>query len=116
LSWFLPTEESTKAVVNEMKAQGILAGNFYWYDNNWHYIRKWEHLKQAHTLNALTDAQRLALEKLQTQNFSSSDAIMSRCISSAISLLWTEDQVTQKGENIVSVVKKVLKEQRVTTS
>jgi len=116
LSWFLPTEESTKAVVNEMKAQGILAGNFYWYDNNWHYIRKWEHLKQAHTLNALTDAQRLALEKLQTQNFSSSDAIMSRCISSAISLLWTEDQVTQKGQNIVSVVKKVLKEQRVTRS
>ena len=53
LSWFLPTEEITRAVVNEMKAQGILAGNFYWYDNNWHYIRKWDHLKNAVTLNAL---------------------------------------------------------------
>jgi 8-amino-3,8-dideoxy-alpha-D-manno-octulosonate transaminase len=116
LSWLLPTEEITRAVVNEMKAENILAGNFYWYDNNWHYIRKWEHLKQVHTLNALTDTQRLALEKLQTQNFSSSDAIMSRCISSAISLLWTEDQVTEKGENIVNVVKKVLKQQRVTTN
>ena len=54
VSWFLPTAEITKAVVNEMKAQGILAGNFYWFDNNWHYIRKWDHLKNAITLNSLT--------------------------------------------------------------
>ncbi|HEU4902863.1 MAG TPA: DegT/DnrJ/EryC1/StrS family aminotransferase, partial [Flavisolibacter sp.] len=42
LSWFLPTEELTRGVVAELKAQGILGGNFYWYDNNWHYIRKWD--------------------------------------------------------------------------
>ena len=53
VSWFLPTKEITQAVVNEMKAEGILPGNFYWYDNNWHYIRKWDHLKNATTLNAL---------------------------------------------------------------
>ena len=28
ISWFLPTEEITRAVVAELKAQGILAGNF----------------------------------------------------------------------------------------
>ncbi|MGB3154924.1 MAG: DegT/DnrJ/EryC1/StrS family aminotransferase, partial [Chitinophagaceae bacterium] len=49
ISWFLPTAEITAAVVIEMKAQGILPGNFYWYDNNWHYIRKWDHLKNAVT-------------------------------------------------------------------
>src|SRR6266487_5354868 len=38
LSWFLPTEEVAKTVVSEMRSQAILAGNFYWYDNNWHYI------------------------------------------------------------------------------
>jgi 8-amino-3,8-dideoxy-alpha-D-manno-octulosonate transaminase len=43
LSWFLPTEELARAAVAEMKTQGILAGNFYWFDNNWHYIRKWDH-------------------------------------------------------------------------
>src|SRR5277367_769405 len=47
LSWFLPTEEATRAVVAELGRQGILAGNFYWYDNNWHYIRKWDHLRNA---------------------------------------------------------------------
>ncbi|MFX8999949.1 hypothetical protein ABTN27_21710, partial [Acinetobacter baumannii] len=36
LSWFLPTEEIARSVVAELKAQNILAGNFYWYANNWH--------------------------------------------------------------------------------
>jgi 8-amino-3,8-dideoxy-alpha-D-manno-octulosonate transaminase len=113
LSWFLPTEVITKAVVNEMKTQNILAGNFYWYDNNWHYIRKWDHLKNSGTLNALNDAQQSALKNLRSQNFSPSDAIMSRCISTAISLLWTEEQIREKGEKMVSVIKKVIREQSV---
>ena len=115
LSWFLPTEEITRALVNELKAQNILAGNFYWYDNNWHYIRKWDHLKNGITLNSLNDAQQTALKKLQSQDFSASDAIMSRCISTAISLTWTEEQTKEKGEKIVSIIKKVLNKQSVTT-
>ena len=108
ISWFLPTEDITRSVVNELKAQGILAGNFYWYDNNWHYIRKWDHLKNATSLHRLNDDQRQALKKLQQQDFSASDAIMGRCISTSISLLWSEDQIKEKGEKIVEAVKKVL--------
>jgi len=108
ISWFLPSEEITRAVVNELKAQGILAGNFYWYDNNWHYIRKWEHLKKAASLNPLHEDQKTALLKLAQQDFSASDAVMSRCISTSISLLWSEEQIKEKGEKIVSVVKEVL--------
>ncbi|HXL58003.1 MAG TPA: DegT/DnrJ/EryC1/StrS family aminotransferase, partial [Chitinophagaceae bacterium] len=92
LSWFLPTSEITRHVVAELKAQNILAGNFYWYDNNWHYIRKWDHLKKAGALNKLNPLQHDALIKLQTGDFSISDSIMNRCVSSAISLLWTEEQ------------------------
>jgi len=108
LSWFLPTEEITKNVVAELKAQGILGGNFYWYDNNWHYIRKWDHLKSATALYPLNEAQRTALLSLSNQDFSASDAVMSRCISSSISLLWTEEQIREKGEKLVAVVNKVL--------
>ena len=108
LSWFLPTEEIARAVVNEFRAQNILAGNFYWYDNNWHYILKWDHLKNSSALSALNDAQQKALQKLKSQDFAESDAIMSRCISSSISLLWTEDQVREKGEKMMSVIKKML--------
>jgi 8-amino-3,8-dideoxy-alpha-D-manno-octulosonate transaminase len=108
ISWFLPTEDMTRSVVNELKAQGILAGNFYWYDNNWHYIRKWDHLKNATSLNRLHEDQRTALQNLAQQDFSPSDAVMSRCISTSISLLWSDEQIKEKGEKIVSVVKEVL--------
>lgn len=109
LSWFLPTEEITRSVVAELKAQGILGGNFYWYDNNWHYIHKWDHLKKATALYALNEAQQTALLCLDTQDFAASDAVMSRCISTSISLLWTEEQVKEKGEKIVAVIQKVVK-------
>lgn len=108
LSWFLPTAEIAKHVVDELKAQNILAGNFYWYDNNWHYIRKWDHLKNATALNKLNPLQHDALLKLQSADFSVSDSIMSRCVSSAVSLLWTEKQIKEKGEKIADAVKKVL--------
>lgn len=111
LSWFLPTEEITKAVVAEMKAQGILAGNFYWFVNNWHYIRRWDHLKNAATLNALSETQKTALLKLKQTTFPASDAIMSRCISTAIGLLWTDEQIKEKGEKMAAAIRKVLQGQ-----
>jgi len=108
LSWFLPSAELTQAVVDEMKAQGILAGNFYWFNNNWHYIRKWDHLRNPDFLNAQPKETVDQLKLYSAEAFPASDAIMSRCISTAISLLWTEEQVKEKGEKMVNVIKKVL--------
>lgn len=113
LSWFLPTEEITQAVVAELKAQNILAGNFYWYNNNWHYIRRWEHLKNAVTLNALSPELKEKVMHHANKDFSASDTIMSRCISTSISLLWTEEQIKEKGEKIIGVIKKALAAQAV---
>jgi 8-amino-3,8-dideoxy-alpha-D-manno-octulosonate transaminase len=115
LSWFLPTEEITRAVINEMKAQGILPGNFYWYDNNWHYIRKWDHLKNAVTLNALHPEMKAQVIHHATKDFTTSDAIMARCISTSISLLWAEEQVKEKGEQMVSAIKRILSKHSVTS-
>ena len=110
LSWFLPTEEMTRAVVAELKAQGILAGNFYWFDNNWHYIRKWDHLKNSITLNALSPELKASVMHHANKDFSASDAIMGRCVSTAIGLTWTDEQLKEKGEKMVAVIKKVLAE------
>lgn len=115
ISWFLPTEEITRAVVNEMKAQGILPGNFYWYDNNWHYIRKWDHLKNSTTLNSLHPELKARVIHHATKDFAASDAVMGRCISTAISLLWTEEQIKEKGEKMMGVIKKVVNEQSVSS-
>jgi 8-amino-3,8-dideoxy-alpha-D-manno-octulosonate transaminase len=54
------------------------------------------------------DAQTAALLALQTKSFAKSDAIMSRTVSTAISLLWTEDQIKEKGEKMLAAITKVL--------
>lgn len=108
LSWFLPSEAQATAVVTGLKDAGILPGNFYWFANNWHYIRKWDHLKTSASLNRLSATQEEALFALQHTNFSASDAVMSRCISTAISLLWTEEQIREKGEKMVAAIRKAL--------
>jgi len=108
LSWFMPTEALTRALVTELKEQGILAGHFYWYDNNWHYIRKWEHLKNANSLGQLNDAQLSGLRRLAESQLEASDRIIGRCISTAIGLLWTEEQTQDKAKKIVAAARKVL--------
>ena len=108
ISWFLPSAELARAVVNEMKTAGILPGNFYWYDNNWHYIRRWDHLKNSLTLNALHPDLKAHVMHHANKDFVASDAWMSRCISTSISLLWSEDQIREKGEKMVLAIQKAM--------
>lgn len=113
LSFFLPTEEMTRAAIAELNAAGI-TGNFYWYDNNWHYIRKWQHLQNGSFMYRLPEEQRKQVMHYSNLAFPVSDAIMSRCISSSISLLWTEEQAKERGEKIAEVIKKVIANSTVT--
>jgi len=106
LTWFLPSEEIAQATVKELKAKNQIAGNFYWFVNNWHYIRKWDHLKNTTTLSALHPDLKKEVIHHANKDFSSSDAIMSRCISTAISLSATEAQLKEKGEQITAAIRK----------
>jgi 8-amino-3,8-dideoxy-alpha-D-manno-octulosonate transaminase len=108
LSWFLPSQDKMEKAIEALKSAGIFAGNFYWYANNWHYIKKWDHLKNMQSLYALNEAQQTALKKLSNTKFEVSDAIMSRCVSTAISLTWTEEQVHAKGAQFLQVLKEAL--------
>lgn len=108
LSWFLPTEQQMRKAIDALKADGAFAGSFYWFDNNWHYVRKWQHLQEAATLNRISDVQKAALLKVKTQDFSASDAVMSRCVSTLINLSWTEAQIKEKGEKMAAAIKRSL--------
>ena len=108
LTWFLPSQSKTEKVIEVLKSEGILAGNFYWYANNWHYIRKWDHLKTAKSLYGLSADQQKALTDLQNTTFEKSDEIMSKCVSTAISLTWTEEQVHEKGARLFLVLQQAL--------
>ncbi len=113
LSWFMPTGYLAAQVVEEMRSRGILAGNFYWFKNNWHYISKWDHLKRVETLSGVSKEITDQLKSYASTDFPASDAVMSRCISTAISLLWTEEQIREKGEKMVEAINYVLIRQSV---
>lgn len=108
LTWFLPSQAATEKVIEALKQASLLAGNFYWYANNWHYIRKWDHLKNVQSLSSLHETQQKALAALNTKSFEKSDAIMSRCISTAISLTWSESQIHEKGAAMLKVIEKAI--------
>lgn len=106
LSFFCETAEDTALISQEMKKAGLAA--FYWYDNNWHYLRKWAHLKNATTLSRLNPLQVEYLQTLNDTDFSVSDAYMSRCISTPIQLSWSDADVQAKAEALKQSITSVL--------
>ena len=108
LSFMLPTEDMARDAVKGFEAAG-LGGNFYYYDNNWHYIRKWQHLQNGSWMNRLYDDQKKQVMHYANQAFPASDAIISRNISTLISLVWTEEQAQQRADKMAEVLNKVIK-------
>lgn len=109
LSFFLPTENQARAGVAALAAAGI-GGNFYWYDNNWHYIRKWQHLQNGSFMHRLHDDQKQQVMHYSNKAFPASDAIIGRCITSLITLKMTAEEAKTRGEQIATVLKKVVTE------
>jgi 8-amino-3,8-dideoxy-alpha-D-manno-octulosonate transaminase len=105
LSFFLPEEEHARRLAGKLAGAGI-DGCFYWYDNNWHYIRQWDHLKRlksAAKLPAELFEHRPNYEKMELLQ---SDKIIGRTISMLIKLSWTEDELKQRIEKIIEVIDK----------
>lgn len=107
LSFFLPTENLARKAHKALLENG-LGGNFYWFDNNWHYIKKWSHLKNATSLFPLNPSLAAALQNYDYDQFSQSDAVMGRTISSLINLSWTEEQAAERAEKMADTIRKVL--------
>lgn len=107
LSFMLPTEDMAREAVKGFEAAG-LGGNFYYYDNNWHYVRKWQHLQNMSSMNRLHEDQKKQVMHYTNQAFPASDAIISRNISSAISLLWTEEQAQERADKMAEVLRTVI--------
>ncbi len=104
LNFFLPTETLAKKVHQALGAEGI-DGCFYWYDNNWHYYRKWEHLSNKKSLGNLPQEIVGQLPEYHTADFSISDDWVGRTISCLIKLGWTEEEVYQRATKMVAVIK-----------
>ncbi len=107
LSFFMPTKELTDKVVKAFKEHGVDA---YWnyFENDWHYVRKWAHLKDKISLFPLSDQILNGLQDLNATKFPQSDDFMARNISCLIKLSWTEEQLQERAANMVAAIKSVL--------
>ena len=108
LTYFMPTASAARETVQGLTQAGI-GGCFYWYDNKWHYIRKWDHFK------ALKSAAKLPIQLLDNLpnyekiEFPQSDEILSRAVCMLIPLSLTPGAIQQRAENTVDIVRKSIK-------
>ncbi|MBU2940550.1 DegT/DnrJ/EryC1/StrS family aminotransferase [Lacinutrix sp. C3R15] len=107
LSFFLPDLETTRKAATACKENGIDAC-FHYYDNQWHYIRKWQHLKELKTLYPVSQEVKNGLKYLETADYSKSDALIARNISCLIKLSWTEEEVKTRAEKMVAAIQSIL--------
>lgn len=107
INFFLPSLEITRKVAAAFKAEGIDAC-FHYYDNNWHYVRKWQHLLEAKSLFPLSAELKSGLAKLNPQAFKQSDDFIGRNLSCLIKLGWTETQVQERAVKMAEIILKSL--------
>ena len=103
LNFFMPDEEVAKKVHKALLEAGI-DGCFYWYDNNWHYHREWEHLKDLKSLGKINQEVREQLPNYHNRDFSRSDQWMGRAISILVKIGWDKEEVERRAAVIRQVI------------
>jgi 8-amino-3,8-dideoxy-alpha-D-manno-octulosonate transaminase len=99
LSVFAPDEHTARAWTSALADAGV-PGCFYWYDNNWHYPRKWDHLKEMRTPGKSPLMLLDPPPDLFTMDIERSDRIMSRTISMLVKLSWTDEELDDIQDRI----------------
>ena len=106
LSFFLPDESKTRKAAAAFGHAGIDAC-FYWYDNNWHYIRQWDHFTKMKSLAKLPLQLLESHPNYEALKLPRSDDIMRRTISMLIKLSWTDEELSRRTDKIVDIIKKL---------
>ena len=104
LNFFLPNLEMTRQVSQTFKERQIDAC-FHYYDNNWHYIRKWQHLSETKSLYPLSQEVLKGLSHLKNKSFPQSDHFIGRNLSCLIKLSWTEEEVQARALEMANCIK-----------
>jgi 8-amino-3,8-dideoxy-alpha-D-manno-octulosonate transaminase len=107
LNFFMPDEASARKVSLGLAGAGF-DGAFYWYDNNWHYHRRWEHLKNLESLSPLPEALKSQFAAGNTDSFVASDHWMGRNLSVLIKLSWGEKDLENRSRILQEVVSAAL--------
>ena len=107
LSFLLPGEAQARQAAKALNDAGA-DGCFYWYDNNWHYFRRWDHLKGLCCAAPLPAARYGQCPDYGAVELPRSDAVMARTVSMQIKLGWAEAELDQRAETVKRVLTQVL--------
>ena len=107
LNFFLPDVYTAKKAHIALGEAGVDAC-FYWYDNTWHYYRKWEHLIHKTSLGKLPQEVHDQLPDYSKSDFSASDHWVGRNISCLIKLGWSEEEVGNRATRMREVLQGIL--------
>jgi 8-amino-3,8-dideoxy-alpha-D-manno-octulosonate transaminase len=107
LNFFVPTKDIAEKLFARFAEDGV-GGVANWYTNMYHFINQWDHIKEMkfpsklaiHDLGAPQDYKNLSLPK--------SEEVISRLISIGISCVWSEEELENYTNKIISSIKKVL--------
>ncbi|MDX1905047.1 MAG: DegT/DnrJ/EryC1/StrS family aminotransferase [Thermonemataceae bacterium] len=109
MDFFLPDEASARAVLQALRNEGMgtYTGIQYWWDNQYHYIRNWEHIRSlktpmktvAHLLGTPQDYENLEIPK--------SNDLISRLISLVVKINWTDEDLKKMQEIIQKALSSV---------
>ena len=110
LSFFMPDEASTRAVAAAMNEEGVgeYSGVQYWYDNNYHYIKNWNHMKAFDVAAKLPVQGNADLQDWDSLVLPASDDIVSRLISLVVKIKLTDAQLKELCDRMERAVKKVV--------
>lgn len=105
LSFMLPDEDTARKAAKSLAESHVPCP--YWYDNNWHYFRKWDHLKTMAC--AAPPVARLCpnLPDYSTMLLPESDSLMKRTLSMQIMLSWTDQELDRRVAAIQTALKNI---------
>ncbi len=103
LNFFMPDLAVARKVMAGFKENGIDVC-FHYFDNNWHYIRKWDHLKDLKSLYPISQEVKEGMKYLDTKTFDQSDHYIARNISCLIKMSWTEEEVKVRASKMRAAI------------
>ena len=106
LSFFLPEATKAKAVFDALQEQGI--GSAYWYQNNFHFHRQWEHLKKLRSIYPLPLTAVDNVPDYENLSLPVTDGIMQRLVMIQIMVNWSDEKLKELQSKVRTALKSAL--------
>ena len=106
VNFFLPDETTARKLCDVMGKEGL--GPAYWYDNNFHYIKNWQHLKDMKTVARLPIELMDAPQDYKNLKLPVTDDLLSRMVCLQVRVTWSESELKDFCTKLDQALSKVV--------